>query len=439
MRKRGNGEGTFFYNEQRGCWVGQKYIDGKRRSVTGKRKKDCEDKLKELERAAALQTPAGAGKLTLGFLIESKIEDDFEINLICANTKKTRMDSLTVINAHGIGKKAIQKITEADLKAFFKSVKHYSNSRINKLYQPIKWAFTYALNRGIIQRNPFLDIVKPLSDKDDKKVTALTVDEQRRLIEVLNGPARDNAYRCQFLLILATGMRPGEVNALTLKDVNFTFNTITVLKTVSRDENGKACIKNKTKTASGMRTLRMTSMARELLQDYIQNEYRPNPEQLLFIGHGKRKVIASAQMNDSFTRLVERFDIVPLRRVPTPLPTKRAFKEYTYMRRLKDGTFKKMKDKPADWETHFSRYYYTAFVPEKSYNQHMLRHTFATRCLESGVDYKTLSETLGHADITVTLNTYCDVMGEFHDRQMDLIEKSQEAFTTKEKKAERKA
>lgn len=39
-------------------------------------------------------------------------------------------------------------------------------------------------------------------------------------------------------------------------------------------------------------------------------------------------------------------------------------------------------------------------------NYHTLRHTFATRCIEAGVDVKSLSEMLGHASVTITLNTY---------------------------------
>ena len=39
-------------------------------------------------------------------------------------------------------------------------------------------------------------------------------------------------------------------------------------------------------------------------------------------------------------------------------------------------------------------------------NYHALRHTFATRCIELGVDVKTLSEILGHANVSITLNTY---------------------------------
>ena len=42
----------------------------------------------------------------------------------------------------------------------------------------------------------------------------------------------------------------------------------------------------------------------------------------------------------------------------------------------------------------------------KDINFHALRHTFATRCIEAGVDDKTLSEILGHANVSITLNTY---------------------------------
>lgn len=42
----------------------------------------------------------------------------------------------------------------------------------------------------------------------------------------------------------------------------------------------------------------------------------------------------------------------------------------------------------------------------KSINYHALRHTFATRCVEVGIDVKTLSEILGHSNVSITFNTY---------------------------------
>ena len=48
----------------------------------------------------------------------------------------------------------------------------------------------------------------------------------------------------------------------------------------------------------------------------------------------------------------------------------------------------------------------------------MLRHTFATRCIESGMPVKVLSKILGHADIETTLNTYCDVFENYENDAM---------------------
>lgn len=54
-------------------------------------------------------------------------------------------------------------------------------------------------------------------------------------------------------------------------------------------------------------------------------------------------------------------------------------------------------------------------------NFHTLRHTFATRCVESGVDIKTLSEILGHADVKTTLNKYIHSSFEQKQRSIDKL------------------
>ena len=44
---------------------------------------------------------------------------------------------------------------------------------------------------------------------------------------------------------------------------------------------------------------------------------------------------------------------------------------------------------------------------------HSLRHTYATRCIESGMPAKVLQNLLGHTDIRITLDTYCDVFQKY--------------------------
>lgn len=56
-----------------------------------------------------------------------------------------------------------------------------------------------------------------------------------------------------------------------------------------------------------------------------------------------------------------------------------------------------------------------------SYNYHALRHTFATKCIIAGVDVKTLSEILGHSNVSITLNTYVHPSMEMKLKQIEKI------------------
>lgn len=59
---------------------------------------------------------------------------------------------------------------------------------------------------------------------------------------------------------------------------------------------------------------------------------------------------------------------------------------------------------PRTYDYRFKKLLDACQIPRINY--HALRHTFATRCIEAGVDVKSLSEILGHGDESITLNTY---------------------------------
>lgn len=59
---------------------------------------------------------------------------------------------------------------------------------------------------------------------------------------------------------------------------------------------------------------------------------------------------------------------------------------------------------PRTYQNHFKRYLKTIQIP--NYNFHTLRHTFATNCIDSGMDIKSLSEILGHSNVQITLDRY---------------------------------
>ena len=74
---------------------------------------------------------------------------------------------------------------------------------------------------------------------------------------------------------------------------------------------------------------------------------------------------------------------------------------------------------PRTFEYRYCRLLESNGIPHINY--HGLRHTFATRCIEAGMDVKSLSEILGHANVTITLNTYVHSSMELKRTQLEKL------------------
>ena len=74
---------------------------------------------------------------------------------------------------------------------------------------------------------------------------------------------------------------------------------------------------------------------------------------------------------------------------------------------------------PRTYQNRFQKYLQFAGIKKKNF--HILRHTFATNCIESGVDIKSLSEILGHSDVKVTLNRYVHPTTEVKRQHMNSL------------------
>lgn len=78
------------------------------------------------------------------------------------------------------------------------------------------------------------------------------------------------------------------------------------------------------------------------------------------------------------------------------------------LRKISDTPFvvgnSEQSKEPRAYRDYFARLLKHLDIPKITF--HGLRHTFATRCIESQCDYKTVSTLLGHSNITTTLNLY---------------------------------
>ena len=215
--------------------------------------------------------------------------------------------------------------------------------------------------------SPF--VKKPKSDKPTKKIYAFSIDEQKQFLKAMYNKNYKNGtidYRPMFEIELFAGLRMGEICALKPQDINLDKKLITVARTVSKDLTDSVSLSNTPKTKKGVRSVPIQNC---LLPTLIRvlNSYKPNKDGLLFYNFKMNRPISTQQTNDGFKRLCESAGIKP-----------------------RGG-------------------------------QHLLRHTFATRCIESNVSANVLKNWMGHSDISITLNIYCDVFDRLNANSIDKV------------------
>ena len=370
--RRGNGEGSIYYSDKLNRWVGQFTAGVKtngmpnRKSVYGKTRKDVAEKITKALNEIKEHTFVDKSDITLIQLIEENIEDKFRANKTSATTYLRDKETIkTITNIENtIANKKIQKITEKDLKDFFSKITNYSNSNIDKIYSCINSAFKKAVYYNILHTNPLgnsFEVIKPKSSNPTKLVQALTIEEQKKLLSVLSDKEFNHKYRKIIILMLFTGMRVGEALALTSDNIDFDNNIIKIRNTLTKDKSGKVIIGNKTKTYQSVRDIQMLPLVKELLKDIKPK----NEHNLIFYDNIKKEIITPTKVNCYLQRLAKKYDIA------------------------------------------------------ESIHNHMLRHTYATRCIESGMTAVVLAKKLGHKDVSITLNTYTSVFAKFEDTQDD--------------------
>jgi len=379
MAKNTYGNGTIYYSKPKEKWVGQIKvgikIDGKinRRTVYGKTKKEVKEKIKRIQAEVITGVYKQPSELTIPDLANSINDNKKALNQISDTAHSRNKETIKIIENDPIALIPIQKINEVMLNQFLAKQVHYSNSVIGKIYSMCNRTFKKAISMDIISKNPLDEIKTPKSTIMTKKIRALTIQQQKKFINAVNEDNKE-PYRTMLLLELFTGMRMGEICALSPPSIYFNNSLIEVTRTMTRDAEYKTTLNNKTKTYAGLRRIKVDKSVMALLKSYTDNYFAVNEYNLLFTKNGN--MISTNQVNSYYKRLIERYNIA-------------------------DNV--------------------------KKCNQHQLRHTYATRSIESGMPAKVLQYRLGHSDITITLNTYCDVFSEYEDTYID---KTQEYLST---------
>jgi integrase len=366
MARRGNGEGTIVKRKD-GRWMGVvtlgKNADGsaKRKSIYGKTRKEVSEKMTSVLQELNMGSYIEPSKTSVGdWLLEWL--DKYK----CISIKKSTYDSYRMNIVYNITP-AIGHIALADLRvdhiqAFVNQLhrNNKSSAMIRKITNIIHGALEQAVMNELVRTNVLRGVKLPKHKAKD--IRWFTEEEEKAFLKVAQGDRLEIAFR----LDLLSGLRLGELIGLKWDAVDMKNGIIHVKRTLQRYKDyltGKNLyeIVDSTKTASGKRKIPLPPSAVNLLKQHKAQQ-------------DKEKKLAGALYQDS---------------------------GIVFCTALGNRLI------PRNVERSFTRIATKAGIPDATV--HSMRHTYATRLFERGVPAKTVSELLGHKDISHTLNVYTHV------------------------------
>ncbi len=300
-----------------------------------------------------------------------------------------------------LGGKRIQQVVRSDIKAFYNNLieqKQIKIATVDHVHNVLYQVFQLAVDDNIIRTNPVSRALKELKRSygdDREKRKALSYDEEILLFRKLKKHPRYFHWYPLLFIMANTGMRIGEITGLRWCDIDMEKGIITIDHTLTyynhRDENGCYFSMHKEpKTKAGIRKIPMIKDVKEAFK--MQKEV--------------------LEMCD--TKSVDHID---------------GYCDFIFVNRFG----KVFNQNAVNAAIHRITHVINEDIIEKNggnldvtlipyFTSHVLRHTFATRLCERGVNIKVIQYFMGHSEIDTTMDIYVHVTDELKADEMKKFE-----------------
>lgn len=298
------------------------------------------------------------------------------------------------------GQNRITLVKKSDVRKFYNSLadgKILKIATIDNVHNVLHQVFQVAVDDGIIRTNPTDKMLKELKMShgfEREKKSALTIEQQKLFFDYMLSHPKDRHWYPIFYIMANTGMRVGEITGLGWSDIDLDEGIIRVNHTLvyynHRDEKGCYFSINTPKTKAGEREIPMTEGVKQAFR--MEREYQQEAE------------IESRSHIDGYD------DFIFVNR----------FGDVQNQCNLNKAIRRMMRDCNDEILEKYGADSNPVLLPR--FSCHILRHTFATRLCESGVNLKVIQDVLGHADVSTTMDIYVDVTNSLKKREIAVFD-----------------
>lgn len=287
---------------------------------------------------------------------------------------------LNILKKDSFGRKRIDTVHLSDAQAWLvklQKVDGRSYSSIHTIRGVVRPAFQMAVNDDLIRKNPFDFELVTVIVNDSVTRDAITRKQMRDYLKFVADDIHFCRYYDAIYILFHTGLRISEFCGLTFEDIDFENKRIRVERQLQRTSNMQYIIE-KPKTENGNRFVPMMDDVPNCFRRILANRIKPKIEPVIggyagFLILDKNEMpMVALHWEKYMEHILDKYNSIYKIQMPTVTP-------------------------------------------------HVCRHTFCSIMARSGMNLKTLQYIMGHADISVTLNTYTHLKYEDVEKEVNCI------------------